>query len=159
MRDLYEPDAYTCDDIWGKTTLEPLHNGSVDIEEDVYRRLHVYNRRIACLYAWMLAEEKITLPCVEAAHGAVETSLAFLRWVFADKPVSLQPWQAAFVVIDEKIIAQVREKPGISPRDLSNALRKSGGYSLVSERIEKLIKNGAIRLETRWKKKNLYPPN
>lgn len=158
MRTLYEDEAYYLDDLWGKNVLEPLHNANGDEAEDgsPYRRLHAYSRRIAALLAWSEGKSTIAVRHVEATHAVIETSLHFLRWLLTDGPVEMSPWQRSFSEIEEKIIRKIKEKPGIRKEDLCQLLKRSGGYSAIAERLDKLIKSGGITLRVQGQKKCLY---
>ncbi len=158
MSTLYEPEAYVLDDIWGRTILEPLHNSpSEEIGDSApYRRLHAYARRIALLYAWSELSSQIKVAHAEAAHAAVECSLAYLRWLLTDASVELPSWQRAQGEIEEKIIKKIKEKPGVRKDEICKALRKNGGYPTIAERIDKLVKSGAVLLRSEGQKKCLY---
>jgi hypothetical protein len=158
MSTLYEPDAYKLDDIWGRAVLEPLHNGSREdiADSSPYRRLHAYARRIALLYAWSDLSPLITVAHAEAAHAAVECSLAYLRWLLNEATVELPSWQRAVNEVEEKIVRKIKGTPGIRKDDVCKALRKNGGYPAIAERIDKLVKSGAITLRMEGQKKCLY---
>lgn len=157
MRSLYEPVAFAIDGAWGARLFEPLHNAR-ESEDDLspYLRLHVYARRIAALYAWSEGADAIQRQHVEATHAAVECSHAFLRWLLAEAPVEMPPWQRVQGEIEEKIVRKIKEKPGIRKDELCQSLKRSGGYSLVAERLEKLLKSGALVLRVEGQKKCVY---
>jgi hypothetical protein len=160
MRSLYDPVALVLDGEWGSRLFEPLHNER-ESEEDLspYLRLHVYARRIAALIAWSEGADFIQRHHVEATHAAVECSYSFLRWLLTDAPIEMPPWQRVQGEIEEKIIRKIKEKPGIVQRDLCNLLRKNGGYPAISERIDKLLKSGAVSMRREGQKKCLYLPS
>lgn len=159
IREMYTPEAFYLDDLWGKDILEPLHNHELDegIEDgSPYRRLHAYARRIAALLAWSESSDLIQLHHVEATHAVVETSLKFLRWLLTDGPIEMTAWQRTFSEIEEKIIKKIKEKPGIRKDELCKALRKNGGYTAIAERLDKLTKSGGVTMRIEGQKKCLY---
>lgn len=157
----YTDEAKALDIRFGMEVLEPLHNEETELE-DLYKRLHVYNRRIALLYAWSTYSPKITPDHVLAAHTVIETALRFMRVLHADLTADLTPYQRSQADLEGKIVATVKATPGIRKEDISQRLKRHGGFTAVSSAIEKLIQSGILRLGLeglRNKKRRLFLAN
>jgi hypothetical protein len=153
IADCYEPDAYLIDHAFGTAFFEPIHNGTDDI--DALTRLHVYNRRLAALYAWADHVPKIQVPHVLAANAVVRTSYAFLTALHLDFTPDLTPSLRASASLDDEILATVRRDQPIRKEILCQRLRRHGGYAKVSEAIQRLIASGALLCTPEGKKKIL----
>jgi hypothetical protein len=114
--------------------------------------LHVYLRRIAMLYAWAQRSAYITLAHVQAAEAAVRTSHQFLMEMEDQRSVELPPHMKARAAIEEKILARVGTLPGITQRQLCQALYHNGGHAVVREIIDKLVDSGELRRHAEGKK-------
>lgn len=159
MSHLYTQEAFELDDSFGMGLFNPIHNDHV-ADNDALTRLHVYTRRIACLYAWVMRSPYITTQHAHATHLAVRTSLKFLLTLHDATPADLPPYQRAQATLEDKILAKVGDTPGITPRVLCNLLKRHGGYTAVSKTIENLIHAGALRVDLdgpRKTQKRLFP--
>ena len=162
MRDCYESDAAAINSYWGKALFTPLHNEIEEQDEaSVYKRLHVYSRRLPALLAWATRAPLISLPHIRAMQAAVESSLAFLRWLFTEKLPQLTPTMQVFADLDATILRLVAKEPHIEKKTVCQRLRRQGGYTQVSQQIEKLLQSGGLELHKsgeKGTKKTLYAP-
>lgn len=159
MRFTYSPEAFRLDDAFGRPFFGEIHNGEDQTgTEDVYKRLHVYNRRIAALYAWASRSEVITVAHVQAANAVIRTSHRFLRQLHGDPLPELPAFMKANATLESLILAKVTEAKLMRKDSLCNALRRHGGYSGVSSTVEKLIQAGALRTVMQGKLKLLALP-
>jgi hypothetical protein len=143
MRNVYCEDAFEADHAFGTAQFENIDDTD---DSSLIRRLHVYNRRIAMLYAWASESSQILLPHVQAANAAVLTSLNYVKSLFSAKEPALTPFMQAHSDIEAAILAKIRDKPGVTAKELCMTLKnRFGGYSIVSERITRLLNAGAIR--------------
>lgn len=157
MGEMYTPAAYTMDEEWANAFFDPIHNPMQPEGETVFKRLHVYNRRIALLYAWATRHAKIQREHVRAAHLVVETSYRFLQDLFSTMPVDLPAYLKVQENVEGLITDMVITQRGIRKDDVCRRLRRHGGYTFVSQQIEKLLDAGALRVEVKRKKKLLFP--
>ena len=147
VHDCYLPDAWSINSYWGKQLFEPLHNEIEEQDEaSVYKRLHVYSRRLPALLAWSTRSPLISVPHIRAAQAAIESSLVFLRYLFAEKMPQLTPTMQAFADLEMLILRLVAREPGVDKKTVCQRLKKQGGYTQVSQQIEKLLQSGGLEL-------------
>jgi hypothetical protein len=141
LADLYTNEAYEYDNRFGESFLAPIRNSDTIAPhiQDLLGRLHVYLRRIAMLYAWAHRSAYITLAHVQAAEAAVRTSHQFLMEMEDQRSVELPPHMKATSAIEEKILARVTAQPGITQRQLCQALYRNGGHVAVKHVIDNLV--------------------
>jgi hypothetical protein len=153
MRSVYDVDAAAINNYWGTQLFEPLHN---EIEEEdeasVYKRLHVYSRRIPALLAWSMRSSSISLSQVRAGHAAVESSLSFLRYLFAEKVPSLTPTMQAYSDLDNLILHVVASDSSATKNAICQRLKRHGGYAQISQQIEKLLHAGGLIVQKQGEK-------
>ncbi|HXG17894.1 MAG TPA: DUF3987 domain-containing protein [Methylomirabilota bacterium] len=148
LSELYTREAWELDDAFGRASLEPLHNADSPTDtEDVYKRLHVYNRRIAALYAWATGSNYIRIPHVQAAHAVIRTSYRFLQELHESLTSDLPIVQRAAATLENLILKKVHDNPGTSKQTICQQLKRHGGFSAVSRAIENLIQAGALQIK------------
>lgn len=148
--DCYAPDSLAVDDAFGESFLEPIHNAPDD--NDAFTRLHVYNRRLAALYAWADFDDLIRLPHVLAANAVTRASFRFLAALHGNLPLDLPPTLRAAADLEHRILDMVRQKQPIRRGDVCNALRRHGGYIKVSEIVDRLVKSRVLDQDNSTKK-------
>jgi hypothetical protein len=145
MNELYEPDAFALDKEFGQT-LMPV-GAKETLERQLTARLHVYQRRIAMLYAWATRQERIQRAHVAATTAIVMASKDFLLDLWQEAPVELPPTMKAYQDVDERIIAKVNQRPGLTKQQLVEQLRRHGGYALIANRLTRLMEANMLETE------------
>lgn len=157
MSELYTRDAYVIDDEWGRSIMEPMHNAEYAATgEAIFKRLHVYGRRISLLYAWGMGATKVDTAHVQAAHAVVETSLKFTSQLLGDLAVDLPPSLKIQEGLEREILLAVQAQSGIGKDELCQRLKRHGGYTMVSRTVERLVQASALRRRTEGKKRVLH---
>lgn len=95
---------------WGAPFFEPLMRSS-SIQANRKKRLHMYAHLIAVLSAWSDRRRVVTLPDVEMAIYAVETSGKFTDWLFADEQIRLSQMELSDLQAENLIYELIKEKP------------------------------------------------
>jgi hypothetical protein len=155
MGECYSREAFALDEPFGEELASRYHHGKDTGERSPFTRLHAYNRRIQCLYAWAMHSDAILTSHVRAAHAAVHTSERYLRFLHDDTITSLPPLLKANASIEEKILSLVSSEPHIRKDSLCQRLRKNGGYTAISSAVEKLLQSNALELKVAGKTKLL----
>ena len=140
VTECYSTEAYEYDDAFGRSFLEPLRNQKQPRKmRDLFGRLHVYHRRISALYAWASGSEWIRLAHVQAAEAAVRTSYRFLTELHGGQVIEMPQFMKARGDLEEKIWEWVRTHTDVTRRELCISLHKNGGYTAISETVDRLI--------------------
>jgi hypothetical protein len=132
----YEPHALERIKSWGEETFEPIMRSS-ELEAESVKRMHVYAHVIGLLYAWGDQRPLVTLDDVECSITAIETSQQFLHALITeDREPEVPKFKAYEINLEQRILAKVKEQPGIRRRKV---VQKLAGKTATSPDINLLI--------------------
>ena len=135
---------------WGDEVLGAIYNDPQRVVfSQIIRRLHAYAIRIAVLYAWQARAKQVTIDHVEIGIAVAEVALAYAQELFADAGTATLPLHLkAQSELEEAILLKVSGEPGCNKKTLVNRLRRHGGFTVVSQTVDKLVQAGALEIKS-----------